>query len=95
MPAKRKSTKPSDDLFSDEHHPQAVLTAVFFEDDDGFTGFVEEFWSVSVHGRHLNEARSLLTDAAQKFLDDNRDDILQRSEPRESVTRERMVLDIG
>jgi hypothetical protein len=93
MATKRKRADSSDDVFSPD--PQyAVLTAVYFEDDDGYTGFVEELWSVSVHERNIRDARTRLTEAAQKFLRENRRDILQRAEPHDRVTRERMVVEI-
>jgi len=45
-----------------------LLTAIFFEEDGGVTGFVEEFLSVSAHGRNLKEARSQLTQATEEHM---------------------------
>jgi predicted RNase H-like HicB family nuclease len=73
----------------------AALTAVFLDDDDGVvTGFIEEFWGISVRGKNLKEARKQLKEAAQAFLDENRDDILRRMDSDGPVTREKMLLEI-
>ena len=79
----------------DDDAQSAVLTAVFLDDDGGgVTGFIEEFWGVSVHGKNLNDARKQLKEAAQAFIDENRDDILRRMDSDGPVTRERMLLEI-
>jgi predicted RNase H-like HicB family nuclease len=79
----------------DDDVQKAVLTAVFLDEDDGgVTGFIEEFWSVTVRAKSLKEARKQLKEAAQTFLDDNRDDILRRMDCDGQVTREKMVLEI-
>ena len=78
----------------DDQFARAVLTAIFFEEDGGITGFVEEFLGVSAHGRNLKEARSRLTAAARKHLQDNREGVRQRMESYGTVTRERLFVDI-
>ena len=78
----------------DDTFARAVLTAIYFEDGDGITGFVEEFLSVSAHGKNLKEARSRLTAAALKHLEDNREGVRQRMESYGTVTRERLFVDI-
>jgi len=79
----------------DDDAQSAVLTAVFLDDDDGgVTGFIEEFWGVTVHGKNMKEARKQLTEAAQTFIDENREDILRRMDCDGQVTREKMLLEI-
>jgi predicted RNase H-like HicB family nuclease len=78
----------------DDHFARAVLTAIFFEENGPVTGFVEELLGVSAHGRNLKEARSRLTAAARKFLEDNREGVRQRMESYGTVTRERLFVDI-
>jgi hypothetical protein len=56
---------PSDDFV------RASLTAIYFDEDGGVMGFVEELWGVSAHGRNLKEARKRLTAAAEAFFRDN------------------------
>ena len=81
-------------MFDDDAH-RAVLTAVFLDDDDGeVTGFIEEFWGVTVRAKNLIQARKQLKEAAQTFLDENREDILRRMDCDSTVTREKMVLEI-
>ena len=63
----------------------AALTAVFL-DDEGATGFIEEFWGITVRGKNLKGARKQLKEAAQAFLDENRDDILRRMDSDGPVT---------
>ncbi len=82
-------------MMFDDDAQRAVLTAVFLDDDDGgVTGFIEEFWGVTVHGKNLKDARKQLTEAAQTFLDENREDILRRMDSDGQVTREKMLLEI-
>ena len=73
---------------------RAVLTATFFNKDDGVTGFVEEFFGVSAHGKNLKEARVRLTAAAREFLQEHRKDMRQRMMVDGTVTRERLFIDI-
>lgn len=73
---------------------RAVLTAIFFDDDHGVTGFVEEFFGVSAHGKNLKEARARLTAAARGFLQEHRKDMRQRMMLDGMVTRERLFIDI-
>lgn len=80
---------------SDDDAKRAVLTAVFLDDDDGgVTGFIEEFWGVTVRGKNLRDARKQLKEPAQAFLDENRDDILRRMDSDGTVTRVKMLLEI-
>ena len=73
----------------------AAMTAVFLDEDDGsVTGFIEEFWGVTVRAKNIKEARKQLKEAAQTFIDDNRDDILRRMDCDGQVTREKMALEI-
>ena len=72
---------------------RAILTAIFFEEKGGITGFVEEFIDVSAHGRNLKEARSRLTDAIRKQLEDNRASVRQLDAAYGTVTRERLIVD--
>jgi predicted RNase H-like HicB family nuclease len=79
----------------DDDGQRAVLTAVFLDEDDGgVTGFIEEFWGVTVRAKNLKDARKQLKDAARTFIDDNHDDILRRMDSDGTVTREKMVLEI-
>jgi len=79
----------------DSDTQRAALTAVFLDDDDGgVTGFIEEFWGVNVRGKKLKDARNQLKEAAQTFIDENRDDILRRMDSDGPVTREKMLLEI-
>jgi predicted RNase H-like HicB family nuclease len=81
-------------MFDDDVQGVA-MTAVFLDDDDGgVTGFIEEFWGVTVHGKNLIQARKQLKEAAQTFIDENREDILRRLDCDGTVTREKMVLEI-
>ncbi|MEA2238168.1 MAG: hypothetical protein QOC81_2892 [Thermoanaerobaculia bacterium] len=82
-------------MFESDDAQTAVLTAVFLDDDDGgVTGFIEEFWGVTVRGKNLKDARKQLKEAAQTFLDENREDILRRMDCDGHVTREKMLLEI-
>jgi len=58
------------------------------------TGFIEEFWGICIRGKNLKETRKQLNEAAQAFLDENRDDILRRMDSDGPVTREKMLLEI-
>jgi len=79
----------------DDDAQRVAMTAVFLDDDDGgVTGFIEEFWGVTVRAKNLIQARKQLTEAAQTFLDENREDILRRMDCDGTVTREKMVLEI-
>jgi dsRNA-specific ribonuclease len=82
-------------MMFDDDAQRAVLTAVFLDDDDeGVSGFIEEFWGITVRERSLKEARKQLKEAAQAFLDENREDILRRMDCDGQVTREKMLLEI-
>lgn len=72
----------------------ALLTAIYFEEDGGVTGFVEEFLGVSAHGRNMDEARERLTEAAGKHLRQNRAGVRQRLQSYGNVTRERLAVEI-
>ena len=78
----------------DDEFARAVLTAIFFEENGGVTGFVEEFLGVSAHGKNLKEARTRLTAAARQYLEDNREGVRQRMASYGTVTRERLFVDI-
>ena len=64
------------------------VTAIFFEEDGGVTGFVEQFLEVTAHGRNLKEARARLIDAIRDKLEDNADSVRQRAASYGTVTRE-------
>ncbi len=82
-------------MMFDDDVQGVAMTAVFLDDDDGgVTGFIEEFWGVTVHGKNLIQARKQLKEAAQTFIDENREDILRRMDCDGTVTREKMVLEI-
>ena len=82
-------------MMFDDDTQRAALTAVFLDDDDGgVTGFIEEFWGVTVRAKNLIQARKQLMEAAQTFIDDNREDILRRMDSDGTVTREKMLLEI-
>jgi len=80
----------------DSPHPAfARNTVVFLDGDDGGgTGFIEEFGGVRVRAKNIKEARKQLKDAAQTFIDENREDILRRMDSDGPVTREKMLLEI-
>ncbi|HSY52068.1 MAG TPA: hypothetical protein VLC46_24920 [Thermoanaerobaculia bacterium] len=79
---------------AEELQGHAVLTAIFFEEGGGVTGFVEEFHGISAHGKTLREARARLTAAAREFPHANREGVRQRSASYGSVTRERLIVEI-
>lgn len=56
----------------------AVLTATYIEGPDGFTGFVEELFGISAHGRTLAEARERLEQVAREYVETHRDGIRKR-----------------
>jgi predicted RNase H-like HicB family nuclease len=85
-------TKQSSSLPPGQGH--VLLTAIFFEEDGGITGFVEEFLGVSAHGRNLKEARTLLVAAAEKHMHEHREGVRQWLASYGSVTRERLVVEI-
>jgi len=70
-----------------------LLTAIFFEEDGGVTGFVE-FLGVSAHGRNLKEARSRLTQATEEHMHEPGKVSRQRLASYGSVTRERLIVKI-
>jgi predicted RNase H-like HicB family nuclease len=79
----------------DDDVQRIAMTAVFLDDDDGgVTGFIEEFWGVTVRAKNLIQARKQLKEAAQTFLDENREDILRRMDCDGQVTREKILLEI-
>jgi transcriptional regulator with XRE-family HTH domain len=86
------SAKPSARLPEVQGH--AILTAIYFEEGGGVTGFVEEFHGISAHGKTLREARARLTVAAREYPHANREGVRQRSASYGSVTRERLVVEI-
>ncbi|HEX3577405.1 MAG TPA: hypothetical protein VHY33_02480 [Thermoanaerobaculia bacterium] len=72
---------------------QAVLTAIFFDDDGGVTGFVEEFLDVSAHGRNLKDARTKLTKALRERLEAEPEETRYREASYGTVTRERLAVE--
>ncbi len=93
MATKRKSSKRGP-VLHDFTEYRAMLTAIYVEDADGFTGTVEELIGVSVHGRTLEEARERLEQAARDFVDENRSVIRSRMQPRRGpVQRETFVVE--
>jgi hypothetical protein len=71
----------------------AILTAIFFNDGDGVTGFVEEYLDVSAHGRNLKEARTKLTKALRERLEDEPGEVRRREASYGTVTRERLTVE--
>jgi hypothetical protein len=69
----------------------AILTAIFFEEDGGITGFVEEFPDVSAH--NLKEAREKLTKALRERLEDEPGEVRRREASYGTVTRERLAVE--
>jgi predicted RNase H-like HicB family nuclease len=64
------------------------VTAIFFEEDGGVTGFVEEFLEVTAHGRDLTEARARLMDAVRTELEYSHESVRRRAASYGTVTRE-------
>lgn|GEM_PF-1508944 len=64
------------------------VAAIFFEENGGITGFVEEFLEVTAHGRNLKEARTRLIDAIRDKLEDDADSVRQRAASYGTVTLE-------
>ncbi|HXH92995.1 MAG TPA: type II toxin-antitoxin system HicB family antitoxin [Thermoanaerobaculia bacterium] len=69
------------------------LNAIFFDDDGGITGFIEEFLGVFAHGKNIDEARSRLVEAAETFLEGSGPGVSQRRSAYGTVTRERMLVE--
>jgi transcriptional regulator with XRE-family HTH domain len=86
------AAKPSSALPEVKGH--AILTAIFFEEGGGVTGFVEELTGVSAHGKTLREARTRLTAAAREYPYATRQGVRQRSASYGTVTRERLIVEI-
>jgi len=72
---------------------QVTLTAIFFEEDGGFTGFVEESVDVSAHGRTLKEARTKLTKALRERLEAEAREARFSKASYGTVTRERLTVE--
>lgn len=64
------------------------VTAIFFDEDGGVTGFVEEFLEVTAHGRDLNEARARLIEAVRTELEYSHASVRRRAASYGTVTRE-------
>jgi predicted RNase H-like HicB family nuclease len=64
------------------------VTAIFFEENGGVTGFVEEFLEVAAHGRDLKEARARLINAIRNELENSHESVRQRAASYGTVTRE-------
>lgn len=92
-PIKRDTAaKPSPSLPDVQGH--AVLTAIFFEEGGGVTGFVEELRGISAQGKNLREVRTRLTAAAREYAHANREGVRQRPASYGTVTRERLMVEI-
>jgi predicted RNase H-like HicB family nuclease len=63
------------------------VTAIFFDEDGGVTGFVEEFLEVTAHGRDLNEARTRLIEAVRTELEYSHESVRRRAASYGTVTR--------
>jgi predicted RNase H-like HicB family nuclease len=72
---------------------QVTLTAIFFDDDGGVTGFVEEFLDVSAHGRNLKDARAKLTKALRERLEQEPGEARYSAGSYGPVTRERIAVE--
>jgi predicted RNase H-like HicB family nuclease len=72
---------------------RAMLTAIFFEENGGITGFVEEFLDVSAHGRNLKEARMKLTEALRERLEADPSEVRYGKASFGIVTRERLAVE--
>jgi len=70
-----------------------TATAIFFEENGGVTGFVEEFLEVTGHGRNLEEARARLIDAIRDKLEDDAGSVRQRAASYGTVTRECLFIE--
>jgi len=64
------------------------VTAIFFSEDGGVTGFVEEFPEVTAHGRELKEARARLTEAVRTELEYNHESVRRHATSYGTVTQE-------
>lgn len=74
---------------------RAMFTAIYVEEEDGFTGFVEELMGLTARGATLNEARERLEAAAQAFVHVNRAGIRFRMIPtRGLVHREAFSVEV-
>ena len=69
-------------------HKATSVTAIFFEENGGITGFVEEFLEVAAHGKNLKEARARLIDAIRNELENSHESVRQRAASFGTVTRE-------
>ncbi|MEA2236604.1 MAG: hypothetical protein QOC81_1328 [Thermoanaerobaculia bacterium] len=68
----------------------ATLNAIFFDDDGGVSGFVEELIGVHGHGKNIKEARASLTKAAREFLAGQEHGMSERLSAYGPVTREKL-----
>lgn len=71
---------------------QVTLTAIFFEENGGVTGFVEEFLDVSAHGRNPKDARAKLTKALRERLEAE-PEVRYSKAAFGTVTRERLTVE--
>jgi predicted RNase H-like HicB family nuclease len=90
MATKRKREKPLTDFPYGQRF--AEFNAIFFDDDGGVGGFIEELLGVSARGKDIKEARAKLTTAAEKFLDG--DSVSARLAAYGTVTRERLLVEV-
>ena len=49
-----------------------AFTAVYFRNDNGYVGFIEELPGVNSHGRTIDEARATLRKLAEVVFDEER-----------------------
>lgn len=69
-----------------------MLTAVYFEDDSGVMGFVEELLAVSAWSPTLEETREKLEEGARLFLQAHRSESVLRLKSYSEVRREKFTV---
>ena len=70
-----------------------AFTAVYFRNDNGYVGFIEELPGLTSHGRTLEEARETLKRIAVVVFDEERRGAAELLEGKD-VVRESFVLKI-
>ena len=71
--------------------PKAAFTAVYFRNDKGYVGFIEEMPQAVSHGRTLDEAREALKRITVVVFEEERHGNAQLLEGKE-VVREPFIL---
>jgi predicted RNase H-like HicB family nuclease len=90
MATKRKRPKPLSELPYGQTF--ATFSAIFFDDGDGVSGFIEELLGVSAHGKDIREVRAKLTAATEEFIDSKEMD--SRQSAYGTVTREKLLIEV-